>query len=634
MSARRARTSSGGRDWASVIAPLRSCLEERVAGRAPRYAPPPTLPEPLARLAARFGLGAFDCGVLILCAAVEWDPQVAALCSALQGDSTRRWASYGLAVDVIADGTWTRLSPNCALRRWRLVDVSPGAGIRSARLCVDERMLLYLCDLEQPEARLEGLIRPVVVAAAARSPGVEAAVEAWRQARSLGACPVIQLPSDAQEDPAATAAAVCGSLALRLQRIDGGAIPLQFAEREALARLWEREALLTNAALLVEAAELDEAARLARVRPFLESLQGLAFVVGDLAQLDRPLLRMEAAADDAARTAAHWRRELGAAAAPLNGQLEALSHQFQLRPAAIRRVAARATGRSAEEVGTNLWNACRAEARGELDMLGQRIEPRASWEDLVLPPAQTAALRTLTLHLHGRQRVYQEWGFAQKSARGLGIAALFTGRSGTGKTLAAEVIARELRLDLYRIDLAATVSKYIGETEKNLRRVFDAAEAGGAILLFDEADALFGSRSEVRDSRDRYANLEVAYLLQRVETYRGLAILTTNLKQAIDSAFLRRIRFVVEFPFPDEEARSAIWERVFPAQTPREGLRLERLARLNLSGGNIRNMALNAAFLAAGANEPVRMSHLLRAAEAEYLKMEKPLPRADVRDWV
>jgi SpoVK/Ycf46/Vps4 family AAA+-type ATPase len=215
----------------------------------------------------------------------------------------------------------------------------------------------------------------------------------------------------------------------------------------------------------------------------------------------------------------------------------------------------------------------------------------------------------------------------------LGISALFAGTSGTGKTMAAEVLANERRLDLYRIDLSAVVSKYIGETEKNLRRVFDAAEAGGAILLFDEADALFGKRSEVKDSHDRYANIEVGYLLQRMEAYHGLAILTTNLKNALDTAFLRRIRFVVQFPFPDAPQRAEIWRRVFPAATPKESLRIESLARLNVAGGNIRNIALHAAFLAAEANEPVRMTHLLSGARTEYAKLEKPLTEAEIGDW-
>jgi SpoVK/Ycf46/Vps4 family AAA+-type ATPase len=216
---------------------------------------------------------------------------------------------------------------------------------------------------------------------------------------------------------------------------------------------------------------------------------------------------------------------------------------------------------------------------------------------------------------------------------GLGISALFAGPSGTGKTLAAEVIAGVLGLDLYRIDLSQVVSKYIGETEKNLRRVFDAAEEGGAVLLFDEADALFGKRSEVKDSHDRYANIEVSYLLQRMEQYRGLAVLTSNLKDSLDDAFLRRLRFIVSFPFPDATQRAGIWRRAFPRATPTEGLDPDRLATLEVAGGTIRNIALSAAFLAADEGAPVRMQHLLQAARGEYEKLEKPLSRAEVAGW-
>ena len=200
--------------------------------------------------------------------------------------------------------------------------------------------------------------------------------------------------------------------------------------------------------------------------------------------------------------------------------------------------------------------------------------------------------------------------------------------------MAAEVLANELNLDLYGIDLSSVVSKYIGETEKNLRRVFDAAEEGGVILLFDEADSLFGKRSEVKDSHDRYANIEVSYLLQRMESYRGLAILTTNMQNALDTAFLRRIRFIVQFPFPDVAQRTEIWRRSFPAEAPTEGLDANKLARLGVAGGNIHNIAMYAAFLAADASEPVHMKHLVRAARVEYAKLEKHLTEAEIGDWV
>jgi SpoVK/Ycf46/Vps4 family AAA+-type ATPase len=266
--------------------------------------------------------------------------------------------------------------------------------------------------------------------------------------------------------------------------------------------------------------------------------------------------------------------------------------------------------------------------------MAERIIPRATWDDLVLPEQQLETLHQLVSQSRHRLTVYERWGFASKEGRGLGLCALFSGPSGTGKTLAAQVLASELKLDLYRIDLSAVVSKYIGETEKNLKQVFDAAECGGVILLFDEADALFGKRAEVKDSHDRYANIEVSYLLQRMESFQGLAILTTNFKASLDKAFQRRLRFTVEFPFPDATHRQAIWQRVFPAQTPTRALRQERLAALNVSGGNIRNIAMNAAFLAAASSEPVGMGHILKAAQMEAVKIERPIADKEVRGWV
>jgi SpoVK/Ycf46/Vps4 family AAA+-type ATPase len=242
-------------------------------------------------------------------------------------------------------------------------------------------------------------------------------------------------------------------------------------------------------------------------------------------------------------------------------------------------------------------------------------------------------LRQIVAHARHSSVVFGEWGFAGRYTLGHGLSALFSGHSGTGKTMAAGILARELDRDLYQIDLATVVSKYIGETEKHLRRIFDTAERSGAILLFDEADALFGKRSEVRDSRDRYANLEVAYLLQKMESYRGIAILTTNMQKSMDTAFQRRLRFAVQFPFPEAESRERIWRKVFPAQAPTHGLDFPRLAQLNVTGGIIRNIALLAAFLAADEKQPIGMRHVLSAARTEYAKLEKPLTAAESRGW-
>jgi len=250
----------------------------------------------------------------------------------------------------------------------------------------------------------------------------------------------------------------------------------------------------------------------------------------------------------------------------------------------------------------------------------------------VLPPRATTLLRGIVDEVRGRARVYDDWGFAERTG-GLGIAALFAGSSGMGKTMAAEVIAAELDLDLYRVDISSIVSKYIGETEKHLRVLFDAAEDGGAILLFDEADALFGRRSDVKDSHDRYSNIEVSYLLQRIETYSGLAILTTNMKAALDEAFVRRLRFIVDFGFPAEAERLRLWRGAFPPDTPVDALDHRRLAQLTIGGGAVRNIALAAAFIANARSEPVGMALIAEAVRREYAKQGRVPTRAELEGW-
>jgi SpoVK/Ycf46/Vps4 family AAA+-type ATPase len=414
-------------------------------------------------------------------------------------------------------------------------------------------------------------------------------------------------------------------------------LPHASRERETLLRLVEREAALGARAVYVELDDTDSAEVTRAAIAFSESLQCLLFVGSrePLRLRRRAAFKLEVANPTTNEQLALWRDSLGPLAEELDGHLERVTSQFSLGQLGIYAASLSLTNRdaAASDLGEVLWDACRMQARPRLEELAQRLDPNTTWEDLVLPEQQLAILRELALHGRHRAQVYERWGFAGKCSRGNGTSALFSGVSGTGKTMAAEVLARELKLDLYRIDLSQVVSKYIGETEKNLRRVFDAAESGGVLLLFDEADALFGKRSEVKDSHDRYANIEIGYLLQRMEQYRGLAILTTNMKESLDQAFLRRIRFVVQFPFPDVTQRVEIWRKVFPRATPTDGLDAKKLALLHVTGGNIRNIALNAAFLASEERVPVRMHHLLAAARSECAKLGRQPTGAEVGGW-
>jgi len=260
-----------------------------------------------------------------------------------------------------------------------------------------------------------------------------------------------------------------------------------------------------------------------------------------------------------------------------------------------------------------------------LDTLADRLVPRFTWNDIVLPDPVVRDLRAVAAQVRHQARVYGDYGFARKYPRGRGISLLLSGPSGTGKTMAAEVVANDLGLDLYRIDLSRVVSKYIGETEKNLRAVFEAARAGGAILLFDEAEALFGTRSEVKDGHDRYADVAASYLLRHIESHAGLSILAANMKSDLDPAFLRRLRHVVELPFPDATARRLIWQKAIPAEMPCASLDFDALSRLDIAGGTIAAIVLNAAFLAAQDGRPLDMRHLEQATSAEYRKLGRDL---------
>ncbi len=597
--------------------------------------PPPAL----VILSQRFGLSRFEREVLLLCAAMELDMRVAGLCARVQDDPNRAYPTFALALALFDDPAWDALSPERPLRYWRLIEINqPGAqALTTSALRADERIVNYLKGLNYLDDRLGPLLVPFDAnPGPALPPSQQAAVETavgYLSAAGGGRPPVIQLIGSDTVSKQLVAQRAAEDIGLHLNRLPVGLLPTQPAELETLARLWQRESILLPVALYLDAQDVDgptqpegQAPPLSR---FLSRGQGIFFLgareirpglgpITAAVEVDKPTPTEQGAA---------WAAALDGAAADSPALL---ASQFNLNVAAIGSIANAASG-NGQLPPESLWQACLIATRPRMDTLAQRLDPKATWQDIVLPEDELKSLRRIAAQVGQRGLVYDEWGFREKMNRGLGISALFAGPSGTGKTMAAEVIANELRLNLYRIDLSAVVSKYIGETEKNLRRLFDAAEDGGAILLFDEADALFGKRSEVKDSHDRYANIEINYLLQRMEAYRGLAILATNMKGALDQAFLRRLRFIVNFPFPGPAERKLIWQKVFPPETPVKGLDYDRLARLNLAGGGIHNCALNAAFLAAHQGVPVTMPLVLTAARAEFRKLERPISEADFR---
>ena len=586
-------------------------------------------PPPLVHLGAALGLSPFERNILLLCCGLEMDTRIAPLCALAQGDPGRPYPTFALAMALFPDPAWDAVFPTRPLRFWRLVEISQPAGVplTVGALRADERITGYVLGLEGLDDRLAALLEHITGDEADLAPSQTCLAAAVARVLDCENPPVVQLLGRDVACKRLVAAHACCAVGRELYALPADRLPMDSVQAETLARLWGRESRLRPLALYLEAGEsAGEAERLAA--HLLVSDGGALFVgAREPLVLAGPVASFDVTKPSSAEQCAAWQSALG----EYGGDLPArLAGQFDLDLAAIRRLAAQ-SGLTAQAGGgeDRVWETCRLAVRPRLDGVALRLDARATWDDLVLPQAETDLLHQVADQVGQRSKVYDEWGFGRKMNRGLGVTVLFAGESGTGKTMAAEVLAQHLHLDLYRVDLSAVVSKYIGETEKNLRHLFDAAEDGGVILFFDEADALFGKRSEVKDSHDRYANIEVNYLLQRMESYRGLAILATNMKSALDPAFLRRLRFVVSFLFPGPAERRRMWQKAFPTETPTDGLDFDRLARLNLTGGNIHTVALNAAFLAAQGQTPVHMGSVLSAARVEMTKLERPVNEAD-----
>jgi hypothetical protein len=591
-------------------------------------------------LAARFGLAPLERDVLLLCLAPQIEPGFERLYAYLQDDVTRAYPTGHLAAALLAPpddpaavhAVLDRLAPDAPLRRYRLVTLAGGDELSPASrpLVLDDRVGDYLRGMNRPD--LDVPLEPRPLDALPLSHDHELLVGQlgrWAAAEvSAGRWPALNLLGTPEVGADAVAVALSERLGLALRRLDLEALPPVGAERRDALRLIEREAALLRLAVYAEGREGAAAVSQLGALTIVSSEEPVELAPDGIAVRIPPVR-----AED---QSAMWIAAFGGAEAAPAG-IERVVQQFDLGPRDIAGAAAAARARARLRDGSetarpefdDVWQACRDRVGRRLDDLAQRIEPSSRWEDLVVPAELDRGLRELCSHVEQRAVVFGEWGFGQRITRGRGVAALFAGPSGTGKTMAAEVLAGYLQLELYRIDLAGVVSKYIGETEKNLRRIFDAAERSGAVLLFDEADALFGRRTDVKDSHDRYANIEVNYLLQRMEDYRGLAILATNRKAALDQAFLRRLRFVLDFPFPEVESRRAIWERALPPEAPRDDLDLDALSQLQIPGASIRSIALNAAFLAATEGTPIGTRHVRHAAQREYAKLDKLMTAAE-----
>ena len=630
---------------------------------------------PMTWLAQELDLSPFDLDLIIIALAPELDLRYERLYAYLQDDVSRRRPTIDLALNLLCPTVEARLvrrthfGSQAPLLRHNLLHLLPDPNqvqppLLSHYLKLDEQLICLLLSQKTLHATLSPfsqLVKPTMsLDELVLSGDVQHALAALvRQART--ACLPLRLyfhgPYGVGKQR--TAEALAGAASIPLLVVN---LPKAFhasSNFEQVLNLLFREAWFQDALLYLddlEALRSDERA-IQSLATVLASSRGIVIFSGTQKRLPDPLVMRTDLADllavpfpmpSFAQRRFHWQTALRDAASALDAQdLDDLAARFRLTPGRITSAVItarnsalwRAAARSADQnqalsavppTLSDLFAAARERSSHEIETLARKVEPGYVWDDIVLPPDQLAHLKEICDQAKYRHIVYGEWGFDRKLHLGKGLNVLFSGLPGTGKTMGAEVIAHELGLDLYKIDLSQVVSKYIGETEKNLDRIFTAAENMNAILFFDEADTLFGKRSQVHDAHDRYANIEVGYLLQKMEEYDGIAILATNLHQNMDEAFMRRVKLSVEFPFPEEPYRDRIWRGHFPAEAPSsDDIDFAFLARqFHLAGGNIKNIVLNASFLAAAVDECIQMKHLILAARREFQKMGKTCTRA------
>ncbi len=611
-----------------------------------------------------FGLSEPEYHILVACLAPDLDLRFERYFAYLQNDVSRRRPSVQLLGKLFledpTDGSLLRFlfASDFSLAGPRLLELgrpAPDTPFVASQPRLGEGVINYLLEVDGSDPDLKGLGvwregRPQSCEADYFRKHQEVVTALLSHARREGRIPhtYIRGPEGcAKED---LVLALAHGLGAQVLEWDAEAVLAFGADWVELLKVVDRDLRLRTAFLWLRRAEALVGAgethrpKLRVLGQFLADHAAVNVVLtaekgpGELrALLGVNLLEVEVEPPSVSQRAQLWRAAVGEDTARDRTELwDTLSAKFRFGPGKIR---ASVDALQWEEVlqgeggawDEALHRACRAESSQGLEALVHKLPTKYRWEDLVLPEDVMEQLREIRNCVRLRRRVYDDWGFEGKFSLGKGLNVIFSGAPGTGKTMSAEVLSADLGLDLYQIDLSTVVSKYIGETEKNLSRIFREAQSANCILLFDEADALFGKRSEVKDSHDRYANIEINYLLQRLENYEGVVILTTNMLRNLDAAFTRRIHYTVEFPFPDERQREGMWSKVFPAETPRaDDLDLSFLAhRFKLTGASIKNIALNGAFLAAANGRVVDMAHVMGALKREYRKMGKLCSRSE-----
>jgi DNA polymerase III delta prime subunit len=617
---------------------------------------------PIVRLERMFGLNPFEVGMIVMAFAVEADKKYERIHAYFNDDLTKKLPSVATALDAFCRNEaeklhgWRHVSPDSPLLFFNLIRFAEDhadSSFLSRRFRLDERIKRFMVGdngLQEgllPVARLyfpHGALPAFHAHAAVKEKIVrhimhENSISAGKQ--------VFWLFGKAHEEKKAVVRAVCEEINLPLITADIEDIHLESDQAAVIKNLF-REAALQSAILFLEGGDRlynpDEKSLYLR-KTLLKTISQLSWVTvisaetlwmpGDAEGLYswHPL---EFSLPGFSERKRIWQDALSRSRLSVS-DIDSLAGRFTFSESRINNIVLQAALESKADGAAldAIYHACSAQSRQSLEMYAARVPHHYIWNDIVLPEDRTNQLREVCDYIKHKHLVYFSWGFEKKLALGRGLNVLFSGPSGTGKTMAADIIASEFRLDMFKVDLSSLVSKYIGETEKNLNRIFREAESGNIVLFFDEADALFGKRSEVKDAHDRYANIEINYLLQKMEEHEGIVILATNLSKNLDEAFLRRMHFTVEFPFPDEKQRALIWKKIFPEKAPlSDDINITFLAsRFKLAGGNIKNIALSAAFYAAEESSDIRMRHIILAAKREYQKMGKLCVKGDFGEY-
>ena len=622
----------------------------------------PRSDSPLERMQRQFGLTDFDMDVILLTLATEIDLRYERLYSYLQDDVTRRKPSVDLALNLLCESRetrWTqraRFASDAPLVRHRLLTTIPDPSqtqpsLLSHFLKLDESVVWVLMGQPGLDSRLTSFCEwkspePGTASIAPAPSETQQTLEKLAEESADKGTPLrLYFRGPAGAGQATAVDAIARKLNRKVLAVDLGRLAGSGPEVEASLALVLRDALLLDAIPYLEDLDAlraeDRVATLDSVWSRVVAAGGVVILTGTLAcpsTWTGELIVVPFAILDFAGRRQTWQDRLATSGiSATDDDLDGLAGSFRFTADQIDSAVAAARSQARLQAGStpgiaDVFSNARTQSTGNLGSLARRIEPLYTWPDIVLPPDQMAQLREICSHARHRNIVFGNWGFDRKISYGKGLNVLFSGPPGTGKTMAAEIIANELKLGLYKIDLSQVVSKYIGETEKNLSRIFNEARMTNAIIFFDEADALFGKRSEVRDAHDRYANIEISYLLQKMEEYDGISILATNLRQNLDQAFTRRLSFSIDFPFPDEASRLLIWRSIWPPETPvAADLDLPFVAtQYKLSGGSVKNIALAASFMAVEENAAaVSTPHLLRAVRREFQKMGKSMQKAE-----